>query len=155
MPSPPLSLSPRVRYMLLSPPLNNCVITQFSVITRLHRLARTNVVCNNSESITLLAERFPAAPSVEGGAEGEEVGRFALNDIPPALRGNSIEDRESVVFFFSLFFLLFLSPFYSTRQILSFHHRNKDRIWRKRETTTSLVPFLFGFRFRGRIFTGF
>lgn len=98
--------------MLLSPPLNNCVITQFSVITRLHRLARTNVVCNNSESITLLAERFPAAPSVEGGgAEGEEVGRFALNDIPPALRGNSIEDRESVVFFFSLFFLLFPPPF--------------------------------------------
>lgn len=48
---------------------------------------------------------------VSRGAEGEEVGRFALNDIPPALRGNSIEDRESVVFFFSLFFLLFPPPF--------------------------------------------
>lgn len=105
----PLSLSLplflRVRYMLLSPPLNNCVITQFSVITRLHRLARTNVVCNNSESITLLAERFPAAPSVEG----REGGRFALNDIPPALRVAIVSKTESLACIFLLFFLLPLS----------------------------------------------
>lgn len=74
-------------------------------------------MCNNSESITLLAERFPAAPSVEGGAEGEEVGRFALNDIPPALRGNSIEDRESVVFF-SLFSSLSLPLLFNAINIV-------------------------------------
>lgn len=70
-------------------------------------------MCNNSESITLLAERFPAAPSVEG----EEVGRFALNDIPPALRGNSIEDRESVVFF-SLFSSLSLPLLFNATNIV-------------------------------------
>lgn len=115
--------------MLLSPPLRiNCVITQFSVITRLHRLARTNVVCNNSESITLLAERFPAAPSVGGGGEG----RFALNDIPPALRVAIVSKTECLALYFSSFFFFFIPfnhlPPFIHRQILSFHfHPSKKK----------------------------
>lgn len=70
-------------------------------------------MCNNSESITLLAERFPAAPSVEGGGEG----RFALNDIPPALRVAIVSKTECLACIFLLFFFN-PSPFYSSTNII-------------------------------------
>ena len=79
-------------------------------------------MCNNSESITLLAERFPAAPSVGGGGEG----RFALNDIPPALRVAIVSKTECLALYFSSFFFFFF-PFIH-RQILSFHfHPSKKK----------------------------
>lgn len=78
-------------------------------------------MCNNSESITLLAERFPAAPSVEGGGEG----RFALNDIPPALRVAIVSKTECLACIFLLFFLT--PPPFIHRQILSFHFHPSKR----------------------------